>query len=201
MTRPFSAPHACPGRGWRSGRAAHGTQHREMRTAGRVTVNRVTTAGGGGPAGGDPRPGRRRRHPEGGVCLQEGGNLRWRPAGARAVHLEWAARGLSPLQPRGTLALPWIPTVLMPKGGGVVQGSYLPLDLDLMERGRGSMTEQEPAERSPCPGPHRGGIPLGHARLTCPPALHSRCCSAHWGAPHTNVARVGHLQLAKGTWG
>lgn len=34
------------------------------------------------------------------------------------------------------------------------------------------MTEQEPAERSPCPGPHRGGILLGHARLTCPPASH-----------------------------
>lgn len=32
------------------------------------------------------------------------------------------------------------------------------------------MTEQELAERSPCPGPHRGDFPLGHARLTCPPA-------------------------------
>lgn len=172
-----------------------------MRTAGRVTVDSVTTAGGGGRAGGDPRPGRSRRRPEGGVCLQEGGNLRWRPAGAQAVHLERAARGLSPRQPRGTLALPWIPTVLMPKGGGVGQGSHLPPDLDLMDRGRGSVTEQKLAERSACPGPHRGGIPLGHARLTCPLASHSRRCSAHRGAPHTNVTRVGHLQLAKGTRG
>lgn len=80
------------------------------------------------------------------MCLQEGGSLCWRPAGAQAVHLERAARGLSPLQLRGTLALPRIPTVLMPKGGGEGQGSHLPPDLDLMDRGRGSVTEQEPAE-------------------------------------------------------
>lgn len=110
---------------------------------------------------------------------REGVTICWWPGGTRAFHLERAARW--PLAAPAKCHQPALPgTPPMPERrydrlscgrGGVRenQGSLICLlTLISWNRGRAAVTEQEPAGWSPCLT--GGGIPLGHARLKCPPA-------------------------------